>query len=338
MSYSDVWILGEQEEGEIKKVSYELLKRGRDLADKRGEDLVALMLGHNFAQEDIQSLIYYGADKVIVIDDKKLDKFLADIHINIVTSMIEKYKPEIVIASATTTGRTIAPAVAIKCDAGLTADCTGLDIDEETGNLIQTRPAIGGSILATIKTPDHRPQMATVRPHSNQPMDPNQDREGEIIEESADSVKLDSRMEVQGFETIEEEGGNIQDANVIVSGGKGCKKEENFELIEELAELLNGAVGASREAVDLGWISYPHQVGLSGKTVSPKLYIASGISGAVQHLAGIKTADNIVAINTDPEAQIFDLADFGIQADMFEIIPLLVEKLEEYYEEKESLK
>jgi len=328
MNYQDVWILGEQEKGKIKDVSYELLKRGKDLAEKRNVKLVALMLGHKLNDQKLEQLIHYGADKVIAVNHQILQTFLPDPQINIVTSLVDKYKPEIILASATTSGRTVAPAVAINCDAGLTADCTGLDIDQATGNLIQTRPAIGGNILATIKTPNHRPQMATVRPHSNQPLDPDTGRTGEIVYETVASDLLKSRSKQVDFKPIAEEGGNIQDANVVVAGGKGCKKEENFELIEKLAELLDGAVGASREAVDLGWISYPHQVGLSGKTVSPKLYVSAGISGAVQHLAGIKTADNIVAINNDPEAQIFTVADFSIQADMFQILPMLIEKLE----------
>lgn len=335
MEYKDVWILGEQEKGKIKDVSYELLKRGKDLAEKRDVKLVALMLGNDLTDENLQQLIHYGADKVIAVNHQILQNFLPDPQINIVTSLVDKYKPEIILASATTSGRTVAPAVAINCDAGLTADCTGLDIDEETGNLIQTRPAIGGNILATIKTPNHRPQMATVRPHSNQPLEPDTSRDGEIIYETVDSELLESRSKQVDFKPIAEEGGNIQDANIVVAGGKGCKKEENFALIEKLAELLDGAVGASREAVDLGWISYPHQVGLSGKTVSPKLYISAGISGAVQHLAGIKTADNIVAIDNDPEAQIFTVADFSIQADMFQILPMLIEKLESKLESNE---
>ena len=328
MEYKDVWILGEQENGEIKDVSYELLKRGQDLAQKRDVKLIALMLGNDLSEDQLQKLVHYGADKIIAVNHEIFTNFLPDPQIKTVTHLVNKYKPEIMIASATTSGRTVAPAVAINCNAGLTADCTGLDIDEETGNLIQTRPAIGGNILATIKTPNHRPQMATVRPHSNQPMDPDENRTGEIVFETIDEELLKSRSKQVDFKPIQEEGGNIQDANIVVAGGKGCKKEENFELIEKLAELLDGAVGASREAVDLGWISYPHQVGLSGKTVSPKLYVSAGISGAVQHLAGIKTADNIVAINNDPEAQIFTVADFSIQADMFQVLPMLIEKLE----------
>jgi len=224
-------------------------------------------------------------------------------------------------------GRTLMPAVATKCNTGLTADCTGLDIEEGTGNLIQTRPAIGGNILATIKTPNTRPQMATVRPHSNKPLKRDFRGKGDIEKVKIDGITLNSRVKRVGFREIGEEGANIQDAEIVVAGGRGFKKEDNFKMVHELAKLLDGAIGASRDAVDLGWVSYPHQVGLSGKTISPKLYIAIGISGSVQHLAGIKTAENIIAINNDPEAQIFHVSDLGIVADLFDFLPALIERI-----------
>jgi len=328
MFYKDVWILGEQEDGKIKVVSYELLKRGRFLADKRSVKLVAVILGKSIDKEGLQELIYRGADKVIVAEDPLLEYFLPEPYANTVATLIRKYNPEIVLASATTTGRTVMPAIAIKCTTGLTADCTDLDIEDETGNLIQTRPAIGGNILATIKTPKYRPQMATVRPHSNKPLNSDNSRTGDIVYEKVDKSILKSRVKKLEFKVNQEEDANIQDADVVISGGKGMKKEENFQMIHDIAALLDGAVGASREAVDLKWASYPHQVGLSGKTVGPKLYVAVGISGSVQHLAGIKTAENIVAINNDPEAQIFQVADYGIVADLFEVLPVLTKKLE----------
>ena len=328
MSYKDVWVLSEQEDGKIKLVSYELLTRGRFLADKRNVKLVAIILGKSIDKEGLQELIYRGADKVIVIEDTSLEYFLPEPYANTVASLIQKYNPEIMIASATTTGRTVMPAVAIKCITGLTADCTDLDIEEETGNLIQTRPAIGGNILATIMTPKHRPQMATVRPHSNKPLVLDSSRTGDIIYEKVDKSILRSRIKKLEFKINQDEDANIQDADVVISGGKGLKKDENFQMIRNIAALLDGSVGASREAVDLKWATYPHQVGLSGKTVSPKFYMAVGISGSVQHLAGIKTAENIVAINSDPEAQIFQVADYGIIADLFEVLPVLTKKLE----------
>ena len=330
MEYRNVWILGEQEEGKIKLVSYELLKRGRALADKRGCELVAVMLGQSFQAEELEKLFHYGADKIIVVENPALAHFLPEPYTNSITFMIKKYLPEILIASATSTGRTVAPAVAVQCHTGLTADCTELDVDEATGNLIQTRPAIGGNILATIKTPSHRPQMATVRPHSNKPLEADRNRSGEIIHEMVDPVCLKSRVRRVDFRKNDDESGNIQDAEIIIAGGKGLKKEEYFKLVQDIAALFEGgAVGATRDAVDLGWASYKHQIGLSGKTVSPKFYLAAGISGSVQHLAGIKTAENIVAINIDPDAQIFQVADYGIVGDLFEVLPALKSKLQQ---------
>lgn len=336
MEYKGVWILGEQDEGRIKLVTLELLKRGRALADKRQVSLTTILLGEKIDSQDLQRLGHYGADQVIVVDHPALHYYLPDPYINVCQALIEKYRPEIMIASATTTGRSLMPALAVKCNAGLTADCTDLDIEEGTGNLIQTRPAIGGNILATIKTPAHRPQMATVRPHSNKPLEPNPQRPVQIIYEQVDSSLLVSRVRRLGFKANPDETTSIQDADVIVAGGKGFKKAENFRMVHTLAQLLNGAVGASRDAVDLGWAPYAAQVGLSGKTVSPKFYLAIGISGSVQHLAGIKTAETIAAINNDPEAQIFQVADFGIVADLFEAAPLLIEKLQNNQPQKEA--
>ena len=330
MAYQGVWILGEQEEGRIKLVSYELLKRGRELADKRQVELAAVIFGRRINPEDIEELFHRGADKAIIAEHPGLEHFLPEPYSNCLGYLINKHRPEILIASATTTGRTVAPAVAIKCNTGLTADCTGLDIDPETGNLIQTRPAIGGNILATIKTPNHRPQMATVRPHSNKPLDADPSRTGVVIKEKIADDLVKSRTRRREFRPIGEEGSNIQDAEIVIAGGKGFKKDENFRMVQELSTYFKGAVGATRDAVDLGWATYPHQVGFSGKTVSPKFYMAIGISGSVQHLAGIKTAENIVAINNDPEAQIFQVADFGIVGDLFEVVPVLQEKLKNH--------
>jgi len=219
------------------------------------------------------------------------------------------------------------PHVAVRVNAGLTADCTGLDIEKGTNNLLQTRPAIGGNILATIKTPNNRPQMATVRVKSTKPAPIDRSRTGKIIKIELKTELIDGKVERIGFRKTEDEAASIQDADIIVSGGRGLRKKENFVLIRQLAKNLGGVVGASRDAVDRGWISYPHQVGLSGKTVSPKLYIAIGISGSIQHLAGIKTSDIIIAINNDPDAQIFKISDFGIVGDLFEVVPLLNERL-----------
>jgi len=327
MSYRGVWIIAEESRGKIKEVSYELLTRGRKLADKLGVELASVLLGSNISEAELKQLIYRGADKVYVVDAPELENFIAENYSNVLVDLINKYKPEIIIAGATTSGRTLMPHVSIRVNAGLTADCTGLDIEEETKNLLQTRPAIGGNILATIKTPDSRPQMATVRVKSSKPAPIDKSRSGEIINIKLKQELIDGRVERIGFRKAEGETVGIQDADVVVAGGRGLKKGENFKLIQELAEKLGGVVGASRDAVDRGWVSYPHQVGLSGKTISPKLYIAIGISGAIQHLAGIKTADTVVAVNSDPDAQIFKVSDFGIVGDLFEIIPLLNERL-----------
>lgn len=328
MAKAKVWTFAEQKKGRLKAISYELLTRGCSLADKLETGLASIVLGADLHRPDIQELILRGADKVYIAEDPALAHFLVEPYCNVMEDLISEHKPEIMIAGATTTGRTLMPYLAAKIGTGLTADCTGLDIEEKTGNLLQTRPAIGGNIMATIKTPEHRPQMATVRPKSTKQAPRVEDREGEVITVDVPKELLESRAEILDFRSTEEEEANIQDADKIVSGGRGVKKAENFELIRELAEKLEAAVGASRDVVDRGWVPYPHQVGLSGKTVTPKLYVAAGISGAIQHLAGMKTSDNIIAINIDPEAQIFQVADLGIVGDLFEVIPAIIEELE----------
>ena len=324
---SEVWTLAEQHNGQLKPISFELLARGRKLANKLNAELSAVILGANLDDESLQELILHGADKVYLAEDNILGHFLVEPYSNVLEHLVNEYHPDIFIAGATTLGRTLMPYLAIKVNTGLTADCTELEIEDETGNLLQIRPAIGGNILATIKTPKHRPQMATVRPKSIAIPKRIEGRKGEIIKIDIPSELLKSRTEILGTRSSVDEALGLEDADKIVAGGRGLKKSDNFELIKELAELLSAAVGASRETVDRGWISYPHQVGLTGKTVSPKLYMAIGISGAIQHLAGMKTSENIVAINNDPDAQIFQLADFGIVGDLFEIVPAMIEEL-----------
>ncbi len=331
--FRGIWTLGEVRNGEIHPISYELLAWGRDLADKLGVELASVVIGHDI-KDKVKELIARGADKVLVVDNPALEYFRADPYSKILTALIEEYKPEVLIASATTTGRTLMPICAVKLSAGLTADCTGLDVDLEERLLIQTRPAVGGNIMATIKTPTTRPQMSTVRPKSRLPLPADDSRTGEVIVRDFEDDYLESRVKRVDF--IEEEAGGvpIQEAEIVVAFGKGLKEAKNLELINELAELLNGSVGASRGAVDLGWISYSHQVGLSGKTVSPKLYIACGISGAVQHLAGMSSSETVVAINSDPEANIFGVADYGIIGDFSEVVPLLIEKIKQRAKEE----
>ncbi len=326
MNYSGVWILAEQFGGRVQRISYELLMRGRELAEKRGADLTAMIFGYDINADDLQELIDCGADRVVATEAPELEHFLVEPYSACMLKIIKDYRPEIIIAGATSTGRTLMPYVAIKAHAGLTADCTVLDIEADTGNLLQTRPAIGGNILATIKTPSHRPQMATVRPRSTKPASKQAGRTGEIIRLKAPTDLLASRVRRVDFEPNAETH-SLQDADVVVAVGRGIKKGENIPLMQELADVLDAALGASRDVVDRGWMSYPHQIGLSGKTVTPKFYLGAGVSGSIQHLAGMQTAETIVAINTDPDAQIFNVADFGIVGDLFEVVPVLTEKI-----------
>jgi electron transfer flavoprotein alpha subunit len=327
MNCQGVWTIAEADQGKIRDVSFELLTRGRKLADKLRTELVSVLMSNHIESNNIQELIFRGADKIYLVSDSKLKHFIVENYANVLEDLIKKYRPEIIIAAATTSGRTLMPYLAIKIKAGLTADCTDLDIEKETRNLLQTRPAIGGNILATIKTPKYRPQMSTVRPKSTKPAPIDRNRTGEIINVPLKPELIDGRVKRIGFRKNKQEDANIQNVNIVIAGGRGLKKKDNFSLIKELSQHLGGAVGASRDAVDRSWISYPHQVGLSGKTVIPKLYVAIGISGAIQHLAGMKTADNIIAINNDPEAPIFKVANFGIVGDLFEILPKLNERL-----------
>ena len=326
MNHKGVWILAEQSGGRVQRISHELLTRGRELADKRRTDLTAVVFGRQISGEDLQGLIDRGADRVLAMEAVELEHFLVEPYAACMCKLIADRRPEIIIAGATSTGRTLMPYVATKADAGLTADCTVLDIEPETGNLLQTRPAIGGNILATIKTPRHRPQMATVRPRSTHPAPRQNGRSGEIVRLPAPPELLASRIRRVGFLPNTDEH-SLQDADVVVSIGRGIKKPDNVALGRKLADALDAALGATRDVVDRGWLSYPHQVGLSGKTVTPKLYVAVGLSGSIQHMAGMQTAETIVAINSDPEAQIFRIADFGIVADLFDVLPVLTDRL-----------
>lgn len=328
MECSGVWILAEQQGGRILRISHELLTRGLSLAQKRNCELCAMVFGHEINEADLQDLIARGADKVIAVEAAQLQNFLVEPYAACMLKVLEEFTPEIVIAGATTTGRTLMPYVAVRAHAGLTADCTDLDIEQETTNLLQTRPAIGGNIMATIKTPNHRPQMATVRPHSTKPSPPQPGRTGEVVRLKADANLLTSRVTLTKF-VPDEETISLADADIVVAVGRGVKKGENIPLVRQLADALGAALGATRDVVDRGWLSYPHQVGLSGQTISPRLYIAVGISGTIQHLAGMQTAETIIAINNDPEAQIFQVADYGIVGDLFEVVPPLTEKIKQ---------
>jgi len=326
VEYSSVWILAEQQHGRVQRISYELLTRGLELAGKRSCKLSAIIFGNNIRKSDLEELIECGADEVIAMEAAELEHFLVEPYAACMLKLIEQYRPEIIIAGATSTGRTLMPYVAAKAHTGLTADCTGLDIEKETNNLLQTRPAIGGNIMATIKTPEFRPQMSTIRPRSTRPAPRQQGRKGKIICLVASKENLRSSVTRIGFIGNEEEQA-LCEANVVVVAGRGIKRAENMPLVRELADSLDAALGATRDVVDRGWLSYPHQVGLSGKTISPKLYIGVGVSGSIQHLAGMQTSGTIVAINNDPEASIFKVADFGIVGDLFEVVPVFTKRM-----------
>lgn len=324
--YKGVMVFAEQREGRVAPVVYELIGKGRELAGKLGEPLYAVLLGYNVRGE-AENLLKYGLDKVFLYDDSRLERFKDDPYTQLIAELVGEVKPNIILIGATSIGRSLGPKLASRLKTGLTADCTGLDVDDK-GNLIQTRPAFGGNIMATIITPNHRPQMATVRYKVMAKAEPVENPKEEIEERKVNPEGLVNRTEVLGFHREEGEV-SITEADIIVSGGRGLGGPEGFKLLEELAQLLGGAVGASRSAVDEGWISYSHQVGLSGRTVRPKLYIACGISGAVQHLAGMQTSEVIVAINKDPNAPIFKVATYGIVGDLYEVIPELIRRIKE---------
>ncbi|MCD4751792.1 MAG: electron transfer flavoprotein subunit alpha/FixB family protein [Anaerolineaceae bacterium] len=325
--WKDIWTLAEvNKHDQLHSVSFELLAWGRSLADDRNCRLCSVVLADKLQDEELQELIYHGADVVYIVKHPQLEHFIPESDGKVLTHLVETYHPEVFIAAATTTGRTVLPYVAVRTRAGLTADCTELSIDPETGNLLQTRPAIGGNIMATIKTPEARPQMSTVRPKSARPLERDLSRTGEIIHVTdVPEEAYQARMKLEKFVTDSSNEMPIEDADIIVSGGKGMANSDNFVILEQLAHELGGAVGVSRAAIDQGWRPYSQQVGLSGKTVAPSLYIACGISGAVQHIVGMSTAELIIAINSDTRAPIFDVADVGVVGDLFVMVPLITE-------------
>ncbi len=328
-SWSGIWVFCEYRKGKLAPVSLELLGIGRRLADQRGVSLGAVLIGAETG-DTAEQLIGHGADSVYRVDHPDLGQFTEDRYEKIVTSLIAEHKPEIVLAGATAIGRSFIPGVATSLNAGLTADCTGLAIRDEDGALLQTRPAFGGNIMATIECPRSRPQMATVRPNVMKAGVFDSSRTGNIVDISPKPDQLKSRVKVVNSVVADQGNVNIQESDILVSGGRGLENEKGFELVRSLANALRGDVAASRAVVDAGWIPYPHQVGQTGKTVAPKLYVACGISGAIQHVAGMQSAETIVAINRDANAPIFNIADFGIVGDLYEIIPKLINKLEEY--------
>ncbi len=325
--YKDIWVFAEQRQGKLTPVVIELLGEGKKLADVKGIKLNAILLGKD-VDHITTELIAHGAEKVYVADDELLKNYTTDGYTKVIVDAIDEFKPEIVLVGATHIGRDLAPRIASRLNTGLTADCTKLEIDEEDGKIKQTRPAFGGNIMATIICPDSRPQMSTVRPGVMDKAVRNDANKGEVHKLNIDLKETDIRTKVLEIVKSAHEKVSLTDAEIIVSGGKGLGTPDGFKLIEEFANKLNGVVGSSRAAVDAGWIDRSHQVGQTGVTVKPTLYIACGISGAIQHLAGMKDSDTIVAINKDPDAPIFNVADFGIVGDLYKVIPEIMDAID----------
>ena len=319
----DLWVFVEtNKDGSAKNVGIELLTPGKDMAAKQGGALVAVVVGYK-TDAAVEAAAAHGADKIIVVDGPEYEQYTTDAYTIALCTLVEKYGPTSMLIGATNNGRDLGPRVSCRLKTGLTADCTALDIDEETGNVAWTRPAFGGNLMATFLCADHRPQIGTVRPGVFKKCEPCA-AHAEIIRED---IKVSAeQIRTQVLELLKEMGDenvDLEGAEIIVSGGRGVGGPEGFAPIKALAEVLGATVGASRAAVDSGWISHAHQVGQTGKTVGPKLYIACGISGAIQHLAGMSGSDCIVAINKDPDAPIFDVADYGVVGDLFQVLPVL---------------
>lgn len=320
----DVFVFIEQRDGEIQKVGIELLGKARELADDLKQDVVAILLGENIRNK-ADLLVRHGADKAIVVDHPMLKEYVTEPYSKAVYEIIKKYDPEIVIYGASSIGRDLAPRMAARIHTGLTADCTGLAIEEDTKNLRMTRPAFGGNLMAEILCENFRPQMATVRPGVMQALDSDPSRKGEIIDETIEFVDSDMNIEILEITKKESKKKDITEANILVSGGRGIGGPEGFETLKELADELDAEISSSRANVDSGWIEKDAQVGQTGKTVRPELYFALGISGAIQHLAGMDESELIIAVNKNKEAPIFDVADLGIVGDLHSVVPKLTE-------------
>ncbi|EGT4877311.1 electron transfer flavoprotein subunit alpha/FixB family protein [Clostridioides difficile] len=324
--YNGVWVIGEQREGKVNPVTIELIGEGRKLADQLGKELAVVIAGYE-VEKEVKELLHYSVDKVYYINDPLLKDFTTDGYAISIANLIERKKPEVVLVGATSIGRDIAPRIAGKVGTGLTADCTKLEIDSTDNKLLQTRPAFGGNLMATIVCPKNRPQMSTVRPGVMAKAVRNESETGILEIVTPELTEKMIRTRLVEILPQEKKSVNLTDARIIVSGGRGLKRAEGFELIKELADKLGAEIGASRAAVDSGWIEHSHQVGQTGTTVRPELYIACGISGAIQHLAGMSDSKYIVAINKDAKAPIFSICDYGIVGDLYEIIPEMIESL-----------
>ncbi|MFQ4182940.1 electron transfer flavoprotein subunit alpha [Clostridioides difficile] len=324
--YNGVWVIGEQREGKINPVTIELIGEGRKLVDQLGKELAVVIAGYE-VEKEVEELLHYSVDKVYYINDPLLKDFTTDGYAISIANLIERKKPEVVLVGATSIGRDIAPRIAGKVGTGLTADCTKLEIDSTDNKLLQTRPAFGGNLMATIVCPKNRPQMSTVRPGVMTKAVRNESETGILEVVTPELTEKMIRTRLVEILPQEKKSVNLTDARIIVSGGRGLKRAEGFELIKELADKLGAEIGASRAAVDSGWIEHSHQVGQTGTTVRPELYIACGISGAIQHLAGMSDSKYIVAINKDAKAPIFSICDYGIVGDLYEILPEMIESL-----------
>lgn len=322
--YKNIWVFIETECGKAKSVGYELLNVAKPLAERKQCQLVAVVVGKD-VEAIAKDAICYGADSAIMVDGDEYDYYTTDAYVQVMTELIEKYKPETLMIGATNNGRDMGPRISCRLKTGLTADCTEIDIDEDTGNMTWTRPTFGGNLMATIICPDHRPQMGTVRPGVFQKGEYDESRTGEIIKEDISVSKEQIRTRL--VERVKEvtESVNLEEAEIIVAGGRGVGSAENFQLLQKLADVLGGTVGCSRAVVDAGWMSQVHQVGQSGKTVAPRVYFAIGISGAIQHVTGIAGAETVIAINKDEDAPIFDVADYSLVGNLNEIVPVMIE-------------
>ena len=337
--YKGVYVFAQQVDNELSSIAFELLGKAKELAAPLNTDVTAVLIGSD-VKGLVDQLAEYGADKVIVVDDPELKEYRTEPYAHALASVINEYKPEIVLVGATAIGRDLGPRVSARVQTGLTADCTLLEIgdfplnpmpgkEQKHNQLLMTRPAFGGNTIATIACPDNRPQMATVRPGVMQKIAPIKGAKAEVIEFNPGFTPNNRYVEIMDIVKEVKNTANIMDAKILVSGGRGVGSKENFKLLEDLAEVLGGTVSCSRAVVENGWLPVDLQVGQTGKTVRPQIYFAIGISGAIQHVAGMEDSDLIIAINKDEDAPIFDVADYGLVGDLNKIVPALTKALKE---------
>jgi electron transfer flavoprotein alpha subunit len=342
--YKGVFVFAQQVDHELGNIAFELLGKARELAETLNTKVTAVLIGHN-VKDLVDPLAQYGADRVIVVDDPELEVYRTEPYAHALASVINEYKPEIVLVGATAIGRDLGPTVSARVATGLTADCTKLDIgdfplqarpgvEQKHNQLLMTRPAFGGNTIATIACPDHRPQMATVRPGVMQKIEPKKDAKAEVVEFNPGFTPNNRYVEIEEVVKKISDTVDIQDAKILVSGGRGLGGPENFEMLRNLAKAVGGEVSCSRAVVDSGWMPKDMQVGQTGKTVRPQVYFAIGISGAIQHVAGMEESDYIIAINKDEDAPIFDVADYGIVGDLNKVVPKLTAMINEAKAEK----